>query len=377
MCRILIATVVGDIHATAVAVALRRMGHQPLLWYTSDLPVRAAASVEFGPHTDDGSQVPLIELPFEPHVDHEVRDIDAYWHRRRGEPIVDVPLHASDRAIAERESQRMVNGVMDALSQSVFSVNTLRAARLAEDKIAQLRLAQRLGMTLPQTLISNAPARVRRFVAAHERDGVIVKNFAPICWLSDRGAALNFTARLDGSMLPDDAVLRLTPAIYQAQVAKAYEVRLTCFGAERLAVALHSQHEAAARTDWRGVAPQRLRPERIAIPAHVAAHCDAFLAATDLRFGCFDFIVTPQGEWVFLEVNQMGQFLWIEEAAPELPLLQMFCDLLVARDPAFRFRAHGEPIGFADVIDEAVEMLKADAEMHQRPAVPPLVYAES
>ena len=45
MQKILIATVVGDIHATAVAVALERMGHGPLLWYASDVPVQAAASI--------------------------------------------------------------------------------------------------------------------------------------------------------------------------------------------------------------------------------------------------------------------------------------------------------------------------------------------
>jgi glutathione synthase/RimK-type ligase-like ATP-grasp enzyme len=31
-----------------------------------------------------------------------------------------------------------------------------------------------------------------------------------------------------------------------------------------------------------------------------------------LNFGCFDFIVTPEGEYVFLECNPNGQWLWIE-----------------------------------------------------------------
>lgn len=374
MRRILIATVVGDIHATAVSVALTRMGHQPTLWYSCDLPVTAAASLHIAPRAATSDPAITFDLP---HVQDSVGNVDVYWHRRRGEPIVDVPLVASDRAIAERESQRMVNGVMEALSDTTFAVNPMRAANHAEDKLAQLRLAQRLGMRLPETLISNAPDRVRRFVEAHERDGVIVKNFAPICWLSADGVALNFTARLTSGMLPDAPILRLTPAIYQVQVPKAYEVRLTCMGAERVAVSLHSQQEAAARIDWRAVQPKRLGVERIDIPADVAATCDAFLAAMNLRFGCFDFIVTPAGEWVFLEINQMGQFLWVEEAAPELPLLQMFCDLLVERDPAFRYRPRRDSIGYADVVDEAARMVEDAASMHRHPQTPPLVYAES
>ncbi len=374
MRRILISTAVGDIHATAVAVALRRMGHRPYLWYVSDLPVRAAASLAFGQGAAAWGDDITLDLP---HLPEHVSGIDTYWHRRRGDPVIDTPLLPSDLAIAERESVRMVNGLMDTLSHSAFAVNSLRASRNAEDKIAQLRLAQRLGMALPETLVSNSPERVRRFVAEHERCGAVVKNFAPICWLSGDKAALNFTARLTSDMLPSDAMLRLTPAIYQAQVPKAYEVRLTCIGAERVAVVLDSQQQAAARMDWRGTAPKRLGIRRIDIPAEVAAHCTAFLAAMDLRFGCFDFIVTPQGEWVFLEINQMGQFLWIEESAPDLPLLQMFCDLLVQRNPAYRYAGRGTPIGFADVVEEAAEMVKAAPWMHQHPEVPPNVYAES
>lgn len=376
MQRILIATVVGDIHATAVAVALERMGHRPLLWHASDVPVQAAASIHLPASTAAEATVDIsLDLPtalFPP------SGFDTYWHRRRGEPVVDdVPLLACDRDIAERESQRMVTGLMDALSQGTFAVNAMRAARIAEDKIAQLRLARRLGLQLPETLISNAPQRVRTFVRAHEQAGVIVKNFAPICWLSDGQAALNFTARLTTEMLPDDAVLRLTPAIYQVHVPKAYEVRVTCIGAERVAVALHSQQSAAAQLDWRGVSPRQLGVHRVDLPAEVDARCTAFLAAMDLRFGCFDFIVTPQGEWVFLEINQMGQFLWVEDATPEIPLLQMFCDFLVQRDPGFRYRHCGPVIGFADVVDEAESRLEIAAVVHRHPATPPYVYADA
>lgn len=47
-------------------------------------------------------------------------------------------------------------------------------------------------------------------------------------------------------------------------------------------------------------------------------------------FGCFDFIITPDDEYIFLEVNEMGQFLWIEEILPELKLLDKFCEFLVS-----------------------------------------------
>ena len=30
--------------------------------------------------------------------------------------------------------------------------------------------------------------------------------------------------------------------------------------------------------------------------------------------GAFDFIVTPEDKWVFLEVNPNGQWLWLEQS---------------------------------------------------------------
>ncbi len=33
----------------------------------------------------------------------------------------------------------------------------------------------------------------------------------------------------------------------------------------------------------------------------------------NLTYGALDFIVTNDNQWYFLEINPMGQFLWIED----------------------------------------------------------------
>jgi hypothetical protein len=44
-----------------------------------------------------------------------------------------------------------------------------------------------------------------------------------------------------------------------------------------------------------------------------------------------DFIVTPGGQYVFLENNPFGQYLWLE-LKTGLPLTEVICDLLVRHD---------------------------------------------
>jgi hypothetical protein len=44
-----------------------------------------------------------------------------------------------------------------------------------------------------------------------------------------------------------------------------------------------------------------------------------------------DLIYSTDKEWYFLEANEGGQFLWIENYNPEIVLFKPFCDFLVGR----------------------------------------------
>ena len=46
-----------------------------------------------------------------------------------------------------------------------------------------------------------------------------------------------------------------------------------------------------------------------------------------LAYGAFDFVVTRDGDVVFLECNPGGQWLWLEKAT-NLPISQAVADLL-------------------------------------------------
>jgi len=70
--------------------------------------------------------------------------------------------------------------------------------------------------------------------------------------------------------------------------------------------------------------------EPIELPDKIQKKLFLFMMKSNLLFGCFDFIINKSGNWVFLEVNPTGQFLWIEESCPYLPLLNTFCNLLIS-----------------------------------------------
>ena len=62
-----------------------------------------------------------------------------------------------------------------------------------------------------------------------------------------------------------------------------------------------------------------------------------------LVFGCIDLVMDRQGQFHFLEVNQAGQFLFVEELCPDYPVLKAMVALLASG------RVDGDLDAFDDV----------------------------
>lgn len=359
---VLIPTIADDIHAAAVALVLEELGHRPLRWFCADFPAHAmlsampAAAGGAGWLRTDGAT-------------HDLDDVDIFWNRRVGQPVLDAAMHAGDRRYALREAQVLLTGTLELVSRRSFAVNPTDRVAVAENKAVQLAVAHELGFALPPTLMSNDPARIRAFLRAHAAQGTIFKTFRPVTWESGDAVAMLYTSPVTEDALPEDEVLRLGPAIFQARVPKSHELRVTCMGDELFAARLDSQATIDGQVDWRIAPSCELGIAPVALPPEVRARCRALLRKLGLVFGCIDMIVTPAGEHVFLEVNQMGQFLWVEETCPDFPLLQTFCDFLLSRDPAFRRRPDA-PVRFRfrDVRHRAQALLDAERGAHLRPA---------
>jgi hypothetical protein len=87
--------------------------------------------------------------------------------------------------------------------------------------------------------------------------------------------------------------------------------------------------------DWRyDAAINNLDVQIIATPAEVKDGLIAFAEAAGICFGSADFAVDRRGQWWFLEINEQGQFLWLEQYSPQAALLQKFCAFLTANEDA-------------------------------------------
>ncbi len=353
MARLVIATYPDDVHAVEVALALDDLGHDVVLWHGGDFPTLQAASLAIdgrGARWDaSGPELALGSGA-----------IDAVWYRRPTRPALPGGLHPGDLPVAQRECEDFVDGLWHLAAPQAFWVNPLEGRRRASLKAVQLSEACACGLEVPRTLMSNDPARIRAFLSAHP-EGTVFKPFYPAQWEHHERVAVQLTSEVRAQDLPEDAVLRLTPGIFQPKLEKAYELRVTWMGGVALTARLRSQESSATRLDWRERSVD-LRVEPAVLPDGVSRACRRLMERLGLVFGCLDLVVTPDGRHVFLEVNPMGQFLWVEDACPELPLLDAFCRFLAARGSSVR--AEPPVVRHRDYFQAALARIEATRGLH-------------
>jgi hypothetical protein len=214
-------------------------------------------------------------------------------------------------------------------------VNKYAASRFINNKSVQLLLARACGMNVPRTLMTNSPPAVREHFRGipHFRDNpqrMICKSFSTHIWEKEQGGpfVVTETFELNADMLPSDEVLTYAPAIYQELVVKKFDVRMVLLGA---AVYSYSLHNPKGALDWRHDATQGLlKVEPITTPPEVEKSVLAFAAKSGIVCGSFDFAIDNQDRWWFLEVNEGGQFLWLDACNPDLHVQEKFLAFMTA-----------------------------------------------
>ncbi len=333
MANILIPTIRGDIHALAVKLALTKKGHSATIYYGQDFPHGLTNSFFFASGSNEwsvnGSDTKINGDKF-----------DVVWYRRPSSPVInDKMFHKDDIPVAKQLNDVMHRSIFQHVGEDAFWVNPVASAMKANSKMAQLSAAQKVGLNVPVTLISNDPVKIKEFISEKRIGTVIYKDLVPPRWEHDFAKySVSRTSDICLGSLPEDKIIQGTSGIFQEKICKAYEIRVMIFGAHCMALKLLSQKHGKkdGKLDWRSIPIEQLEAEVYQLPDNIRDKCIIAFEKLGIVFGCLDFIVTPDGEYYFLEINQMGQFLWCELLDENFSVLDVFCKFLVSKNKNFR-----------------------------------------
>lgn len=230
------------------------------------------------------------------------------WYRRlRSPPRPDV-IEPGIHRYCVGEGQALLRGLGCSAAARVMSQPD--AVFRAESKIVQLEEAQAVGLRVPSSCITNDPTRARAFIDAHERS--ICKPLRSGWFEDDEGQWSIYTTEVTPEMTSRLDSVSLAPSIFQELVPKRCDVRVTIVGRRVFAAAIDSQSDDASKIDWRRTTNPELPHTPCELPTRVEDRLLELMARLHLEFGAIDLVRTPDDDYVFLEVNPNGQWLWID-----------------------------------------------------------------
>lgn len=243
----------------------------------------------------------------------ELQALDAIWFRRMvsGMALPD-ELDPGLRRACLLETEATALGVLAALP--CRTIDPPQRVIRAENKAWQLAAARRVGLPLPETIISNSAEGVR--AAAAGAPPLVTKMLSASEVQTLRGAGVVQTSALSAEDLEDLSGLDFAPVTLQHRVTKALEARAVVVGEQVFAAGVDSQQLPGAQVDWRREIHSLMplfRP--VELPAAIRDGLVALNARMGLRYGSADLILTPEGDWVFLEMNPGGEWSWIQRYA--------------------------------------------------------------
>ena len=286
-----------------VARAVRRLGWDAVRFDTDTFPLQVGLAVE---RTRRGVEA-VLELP-----DRALRlsEVKAVWLRRLWAPTLPEELSEEDRLVCAEASRIALQDSLVHLTRARW-VNDFETSMRAESKVLQLRVAHSLGFDLVDTTITNSPAWVERLRRREPR--LITKLLSPLSYAMQSSERFFYTSELEDDAYASLGSLKYAPQVFQPLVEKAKELRVIVVGREVFAGGIDASRTERGALDWRKLdSRDDVRWTKEALPPAVLKKVFRLMKALGLVSGALDFIVTPEGRHVFLEINPAGEWGWLE-----------------------------------------------------------------
>lgn len=312
---ILVISTDSDSHANAVMASVAAQGGSATLLDLSHFPQRMQLAISY---TQAHSSFVLARSG----DTLDLARCSAIWWRRP-QPF---ELHPelgdpTNRSFAYTECHFAISGLW--LNLDAFWVNHPTLDEKAGQKVFQLETAKSIGLEIPRTLITNDPDRANEFIETAGADKTVFKAFSGTeqAWRETRVLRAGETALIDS--------VRYAPVIFQEYIPAQYDLRVTVVGSEIFAAAIYA-NETGYEFDYR-MDMDRARIEQLNLPPDLIDRLHAYVHRLGLIYGAIDLRLTPDGRYVFLEINPSGQWLFIEERTGQ-PITETFANLLLEHD---------------------------------------------
>lgn len=248
-----------------------------------------------------------------PNGSFKTSEITVVWNRRTYVELLLDEIDNSDAGfkIWKGEWNKTLLGIYSSLESKKW-LNFYRDAYYAENKYRQYTVAKKIGLKTPSFVCSNDKLFLKKsFGNGNEKVLKFMnQDFYKIKEGEYKGIYVN---KIKSNDLEKFQNIGENPIVLQDYIPKIFEVRYTIVGKEHFVCRIDSQLSKIANVDWRRYDLANTPHSSINPPNDIRIKVNEFMSEFNLSYGAMDFIIDENKEWFFLELNSMGQFLWIED----------------------------------------------------------------
>ena len=255
-----------------------------------------------------------------------LKDLKSFWYRRGEIRIAHSPdlakqLNSINLKKLDENSELSGCGFSEFFRGELDSIEAYLALSLNNEnhksvgnfynnytiKIQNLQIAVSFGLSVPNTIITSSKVEVVKFKTEQKRivikaikDGVGID----VNDIKYQGLTMSFCDD-DIKDLPNE----FFPMLFQKELDKKYELRIFYLKGNFYSSAIFSQNDIQTQVDFRNYnhkKPNRTPPFKL--PKEIEEKLILLMNKIKMDSGSIDMVVTKANEFVFLEVNPIGQF---------------------------------------------------------------------
>lgn len=301
--NVLLLTHSGDFFTIdRVQQALKDLGASPIRIDTDLFPQELDLQVSI----ENGNLKSILHTPTQT---IDLDDVKAVWLRRIWSPKIDEDIEDEFRTICITESKTVLKNVLGAVTHA-FWFDPIENIQFASNKILQLKLATDSGLKIPQTLITNQADKANTFY--HSQESIIAKMTAETSFGMSRTAMSMHTYKVEPEHVEGFESLQYCPMVFQEEIHKKLELRVIYVAGQFFTGAIDAS-DSEGKTDWRKAKSNQVGWSNYQLPEEIKQKITTLMSKLKLQFGAIDIICTHQEEYVFLEVNPIGEWGMLEK----------------------------------------------------------------
>jgi ATP-GRASP peptide maturase of grasp-with-spasm system len=246
-----------------------------------------------------------IKFTTNENVSFLMSEIKSFWYRRGflnigNFKISDISQFQSFQYI---ELKKITEFIFFKL-QKIKNVNTIE--NIDVNKLVVSSIARDLGINTPQDYLFTKKKDLACFLVNGNSEYITksisgdgIQNF-------DTFSIFNYTKKIFIKDVKSDVFF---PSLIQNYIQKKYELRVFYLNGKFYSMAIFSQKDDKTKIDFRNY--NKKRPNRsvpFKLPNVIEVKLDLLMRKLNLNSGSIDIVVTNSNEYVFLEVNPIGQF---------------------------------------------------------------------